>query len=507
MGFKRGAGVLCNISSLPGKFGIGCFSYSAESFARQIADMGFHWWQVLPLTSIGYGNSPYSGISTFAGNSLYINPFELKDLNLLTAEEADSAKYWGDPYKVNYAFAKNNVKNCLEIALTRLTDELKEEIEKFRKEEAYWIEDYALFMAIAEEEGKKWINWSEPLKNRDEKALINFKEKKADRIYFYVFEQFEFYREWYSLKKKINQSTVGVIGDLPFYVASNSVDVWANRSLFQLDGDGRQTAVAGVPPDAFSADGQIWGNPLYDFDEMKRDGYGWWRKRVKHCFKLYDALRLDHFRAFHTYFSIPNNNPLTAKDGEWVKGPGLELIEYFKKDNPEGLFIAEDLGLITEDVQEFVEKTGFPGIRVFQFGFDGTPSPHLPHNYDKNVVCYTGTHDNTTLLDWFYKQEESTRNFALQYCGFHGAGWGAGGSNCMSNKAVIKTLIMNPAILAVFPIQDLLGYGADTRMNIPGVPEGNWEFRVSSDALMTIDRNYFLELNNTYGRNRGSYNI
>ena len=502
MDIERSSGVLCNISSLPSKFGIGNFSRDAESFATTIYDMGFRWWQMLPLTAIGAGNSPYSGLSTYAGNYLYINPYELMDLGLLTRDEANNAKYNGSPYRVDYNFAKWNVKNFLKIAFNRLDDEFKKKIEAFKKQEGEWLENYAVFQAIAEQFGTKWWEWEKGLRDHDQKAIEAFKRANKERYEYFVFEQYEFYREWYALKAKINEIGIKIIGDLPFYVARDSVDVWANPKQFDLDGAYRPKTVAGVPPDAFSADGQLWGNPCYNFDEMKKDNYGWWRKRVSHCFKMYDGLRLDHFRAFYNYFAIPFGEE-TAKNGKIVDGPKMELINHFKKDNKNAFIIAEDLGLLSDDVVEFIKKTGLPGMKIFQFAFDGTPSAYLPHNYDINCVAYTGTHDNNTTLGWLYDTNEGARNFALKYCGFSGAGWGAGGPNCGSTKAIIKTIIASSARLAVIPLQDLLGYGGDTRMNVPGVAEGNWEFRVAYDALMSLERTYFADINDTYGRTCG----
>jgi 4-alpha-glucanotransferase len=498
--FERSSGVLCNISSLPSKFGIGCFSRDAEFFASQIADMGFHYWQVLPITSIGRGNSPYSGISSFAGNYLYINPFELMDLGLLQKDEADAAKHHGQMFLVDYDFARESRKAVLELAFSRIDAALQKQIDEFAKREAYWLDDYALFCAIAEVYGTEWQKWDKDLAARNPQAIARAKEQFAARINYYKFEQFEFYREWFLLKSKINERGVGIIGDLPFYVAPESVDVWANREDFQIDGDFNIKAVAGVPPDAFAAGGQIWGNPLYDIEHMRANGFKWWRKRVSHCLKIYDTLRLDHFRAFYNYFSIPVGED-TAQNGHWEPGAGMELVNLIKADNKNAQIIVEDLGLICEDVIDFIKQTGFPNMKVFQFGFDSTDSAHLPHNYDINSVAYTGTHDNNTTLGWLYSLNERTRGMVLNYCGFTGAGWGAGGPFCESVKAIARTVLASSSILAVIPVQDLLGYGDDTRLNVPGVAEGNWLFRVPYDALHSIDRNFYLDINNTYGRN------
>ncbi|HKL93720.1 MAG TPA: 4-alpha-glucanotransferase [Clostridia bacterium] len=505
MAFDRSAGVLCNISSLPSKFGIGCFSRDAEFFASHISDMGFHWWQVLPITAIGYGNSPYSGISSYAGNFLYISPFELMDFGLVTEDEANSTKYHGDMFLVNYEYAIEKRKWLLNLAFLRITPEIQAQIDSFAKSESYWLEDYSVFMAIAEVCGKNWWEWESDLARHDEKAVAAAKKKYSDRVAYYKFEQFEFYREWFELKKKINNRGVGIIGDIPFYMAKDSVDIWANHEEFKLDENLCPIAIAGVPPDAFAANGQIWGNPLYDFEKMRKNKFSWWRKRVAHCLKIYDALRLDHFRAFYNYFSIPAEDTDTAVNGHWEMGAGMELVDLIKSDNKNAKIIVEDLGLLTEEVVEFVKKTELPNMKIFQFGFDGTPSSHLPHNYDLNSVAYTGTHDNNTTLGWLYDLNAEARNFALKYCGFTGSGWGSGGPDCLSVKAITKTVIASSSTLAVIPIQDLLGYGGDTRMNTPGVAEGNWRFRIPYDALLSIDRNYYFDLINTYGRNNGVF--
>lgn len=502
--FERAAGVLMPVSALPSPYGIGCFSRDAENFAEMAADMGFSWWQVLPITILGAGNSPYSGSSAHAGNYLFINPHSLAEEGLLTQEEAERAKYGGQPYKVDYAFARENMTGVLHTAFGRINPEIGKKIAEFADKESYWLDDYALFMALAGRYGFDWTKWEKGLAFRDPEALAAARKEFAAEIDYYVFEQYEFYRQWYELKAKVNARGVRIIGDLPFYVATESVDVWTNASDFQLDKDGRPSAVAGVPPDAFAAQGQIWRNCLYDFAAMKKNGYRWWRKRISHCLEMYDALRLDHFRAFYNYFSIPAEDVDTAVNGHWEYGPGQELIDLIRADNPDALFIAEDLGLIDPDCRKFIDGTGIPTMRVFQFAFDGTQSVHLPYFYDRTNVAYSGTHDNNTLLGWLYEMNPDARDFALKYCGFTGPGWGSGGPSCASTKAILRTIAASSAVLAVFPVQDMLGYGADTRMNIPGTAEGNWEYRLPYELMMTVDRDFFLDVNNTYGRLGGS---
>lgn len=488
------------LTAMPSAYGIGCFSRDVDVFADMAADMGFHWWQILPITLVGAGNSPYSGLSTFAGSPLFINPAGLMEDGLLTPEEAENCKYRGQPYRVDYDFARENTKRFLSVAFGRLTPEWRAKMQEFAQSEKDWLDDYSLYMALVETRGCEWWKWETELALRDPEALAAAREQFRDRVDYYVFEQFEFFRQWNALKKRVNDRGVQIIGDLPFYVATESVDVWANPHEFLLDKNNRPTAVAGVPPDAFAEKGQIWGNCLYDFAAMKKNGYSWWRKRISHCLKLYDALRLDHFRAFYNFFAIPAEDEDTAENGEWRFGPGQELIDLMRKDNPSASFIAEDLGLIDDDCREFIDNSGIPTMRVFQFGFDGTPSVHLPYRYDSHNVAYTGTHDNNTLLGWLYEMNPAARDFALKYCGFTGAGWGSGGPSCASTKAIIRTVVASSAVLAIIPVQDMLGYGEDTRINVPGVAEGNWMFRLPYELMLTVDRDYFLDINNTYGR-------
>lgn len=492
MNIPRSAGVLCNITSLPSDYGIGCFSDEAIKFAEMLAKTGFQWWQILPLTSIGDGNSPYSSISAFAGNALYINPKKLFERDLLSYEQLMSCKHNGNQYVADYEFAKENTAKFLKWAFENLTRAEKEKIEKFKNQNSYWIKDYAMFMALSKEYECEWTNWPDVAKSRNadflKKAKIEFKQNYE----YFIFEQYEFFEQWKDLKSKVNDMGIQIIGDLPYYVCYNSVDVWANQHLFQLDECGNPCGVAGVPPDGFSENGQVWNNPLFDIDQMKKQNYAWWRKRVDHSLKIYDALRLDHFRAFYNYFSIPYGDE-TAKNGEWKMSFGKELVDILKKDNQKKLLIAEDLGLLTNDVENFIEKTKIPTMKVFQFAFDGENSKYLPHNFNKNIVAYTGTHDNETTLGWLYSIDEQKRQRLFDYIDYAG-NWTDGGKTCTSVKAIIRVLCMSSANLVIFPLQDLLGYGNDTRMNIPGTPNGNWKFRISNNSYDDFDFEYFEKL-------------
>ncbi|MDR2634802.1 MAG: 4-alpha-glucanotransferase [Clostridiales bacterium] len=501
---KRAAGVLVNVSSFPGEFGVGGFSKEGAAVITVLEECGFKWWQVLPITTIGAGNSPYSGVSAFAGNYLYINPYTLLSDGLITNDELSRARYGGQPYQADYEFAKRAIRGVLDAAYSRARDGLKDEIAAFADENAAWLDDYAAYMTATELFGGDRRNWDVGLKRHDEEAVAAFVASNRDRYGFYLFEQYEFFRQWKKLKDYANERGIKILGDLPFYVAADSADVWGNQSLFKLSADGSVDETAGVPPDYFAEDGQLWGNPVFDFDKMAEDGFKWWRRRITHNLKLYDGLRLDHFRAFAEYYSVPipkSGEKPSARDGFWNDGPGMKLLSLVKSDNPNAFLIAEDLGVIDEKVSELVKASGFPSMKVLQFAFESFDSIHLPHKFDKNTVAYTGTHDNNTTLGWLYDAKPDVRDYAFRYVGYDGKAWGAGGRDCPSTRALIRALISSVADLAVIPIQDLAGYGGDTRMNVPGIPEGNWRFRVHYDMLGEIDRAYFLGLNNLYGRN------
>lgn len=496
----RSSGVLLNISSLPGEFGIGGFSKDCDRFIEEIAQMGFHWWQVLPLTVVGAGNSPYSGHSAFAGNYLYIDPYET---GLLDSREIDSLKYHGEIYLTDYEHAKYAKKRLLEICVSRLNDAKKKEIADFCDENREWLIDYALFMAIKDENsGKPWYEWDKKLRERDKDALSEFEKTHADALLFYYFEQYEFFRQWKRVKDVAHSYGVGIIGDIPIYVCHDSADVWCNRRIMQLDKEGFPKKVAGVPPDYFSEDGQLWNNPLYDYKEMAKDGYKWFVGRIIHNLEMYDVLRIDHMRGLYEYWAVPYGET-TAKNGKWEAGPKMELWNALRKKIKNPPIIAEDLGAEDPKVIEYVEETGFPGMRVLQFGFDGRrDNIHLPYNYPKNVVAYTGTHDNDTSLGWAYSLDDATRDKVMSFVNcVDTGGWGAGGGGCPITRAMIRSLMASSADLVVFPLQDLCGFGSDTRMNTPGVAEGNWRYRTNYGAISMIDRGFISSLNEIYGRN------
>lgn len=480
---SRSSGVLLNISSLPSRYGIGDFGKGGRDFADLLSDMGFSVWQTLPLCPVGAGNSPYSSVSAFALNYLYVNPDTLAEDGYITAEEARSALYPGEPYSVDYDFVKDSKQRLLRLAFDRFD---RSKMADFIEENAGWLDGYAKYMA-----GKKanngavfteWVN-----------------EPDKEDMDFYRFEQFILYGQWQGLKSYVNSKGIKMFGDMPIYVSFDSADFYANPGLFLTGPDGRLTKVAGVPPDYFSADGQLWGNPLYNWEKLKDDGYDWWIKRIDHSLSLYDIVRIDHFRGFHRYWAVPAGAS-TAKEGAWEDGPAMELFSLVNEKFDSPAIVAEDLGTVDEGLLEFLKETGYPGMKVMQFGFDSPDSIHLPHKYLPNSVAYTGTHDNDTMLGWLWAIPMEEKLRLLEYCRFYGDNWGEGGWHSPAVRAIVTTLWQSAAGLTILPVQDMCGFGTDTRLNIPGKAEGNWQFRITEDALSKIDREFFRKINKTYGR-------
>ncbi len=473
----RKSGVLMHISSLFGDYGTGSFGKNAEYFVDFLSDCGFSVWQVLPFNMVDEHNSPYKSYSSFSGNPYFVDLETLYNDGLLTNEELNSARQQS-PWLCEFDILSEERFSLLKKASERV--ENKREISKFIKSNPY-IASFCEFMALKDaNDGKEWQKWT---------------VKKYDKsVHFaWQFIQYEFFTQWAKIKKYANDKGIMIIGDVPIYVSEDSSDVWANTKEFQLDSDGHPMNIAGVPPDYFCEDGQLWGNPLYDWSEMKKNGYKWWCDRIKHMSLLFDGVRIDHFRGIESYWSVPATAK-TAKDGKWVKGPGMSLIKAIKEVAGKTMIIAEDLGDITPAVNKLVKNSGFPGMRVFQFGFlsDGE-STHMPHNYTDNCIAYTGTHDNNTLLGYLWELDESTREKMLSYCN-HSGDWKTG---C---ESIIKTMLASHADTVIMPIQDLLGFGADTRINTPGRADGNWAYRITKEQLDSIDRNYFKFLNKMYYR-------
>ena len=476
---KRQSGILMHISSLYGDYSIGNFGKSAYEFIDFIRKAGFSVWQVLPFTVTDEYNSPYKSFSAFGGNPYFIDPETLCENGLISKSDLENSKQ-ATPYACEFERLGKERLTLLRKAYSNITD--KSEIDTFIESNPR-LEAFCRFMTLREQNGgKPWQEW-ECNEISDTETLGLWK-----------FIQYEFFRQWYAVKEYANANGISIIGDIPIYVSDDSCDVWENRRLFQVDEKGYPSRVAGVPPDYFAEDGQLWGNPLYDWDELKKDGYGWWKERIDHALKMFDGVRIDHFRAVEAYWSVDAKEK-TARNGKWVKGPGIELVNAIKEGHEDKLIIAEDLGDITDEVRALVEESGFPGMRVFQFGFlDDGDSIHMPHNYVRNSVAYSGTHDNNTLFGFLWESSDDVRRRALDYCGFAGGDWGG------ATPLLLRAVFSSVSDLAIIPVQDFLMYGSDTRINTPGVASGNWSYRVTKEQLENADIGFFKSLNRMYRR-------
>ena len=475
---KRASGVLMHISSLNGEYGIGSFGKEAMEFVDFLKETGFSYWQVLPFCMIDECNSPYKSYSAFGGNPYFVDLPTLYEEGLITKEELDSSRQQ-TPYSAEYVRLYHTRCDLLIQASKRATN--KAEIEVFIENDKH-LSDFCRFMALKHKNNQlPWYEWTN--EEIDEDVLFGWK-----------FIQFKFFTQWAKIKKYANEKGIKIIGDIPIYVSLDSADVWGNKEEFLLDERNNPTHVAGVPPDYFSPDGQLWGNPLYDWNKMRETNFSWWQARIKHNFTMFDGVRIDHFRALESYWAVPANEE-TAKNGSWEKGPGMDLIRKIHEIQGDNFIIAEDLGHITREVEQLVADSGFPGMRVFQFAFmNNENNPHLPHNYINNSIAYTGTHDNNTLLGYLWELDGWTKGKMLEYCGYTNPDWERG------YDSILRTMFASNAGLVILPIQDLLGYGSDTRLNIPGKADGNWQYRVTKDQINSIDKNKFKRLNELYHR-------
>lgn len=494
---KRYSAVLMSVSSLPSPYGIGGFGDEFEKFIDFLCECGFSAMQVLPFNLPDFGNSPYGSCSAFAGNYLYIDPAYLKKDGFLTDKEYENCVYSGSPYTVDYEFVYRSKRIMLQNAFDNGFEKVSDNVKAFALENP-WALDYAYYMAIKDSmNGAPWQKWDEKFKNY-KTAILNIKHLKK-QIDFYCFEQYLFSLQYSKIKEYAQEKGIAIIGDIPIYVSGDSVDVWKNPELFCLNEDYNSKIVAGVPPDAFSKDGQLWGNPVYNWEEHNKDGFSWWISRLERNLELYDVVRVDHFRAFASYYAIPASSD-NAKNGKWLQGPGMKLFSKVLEKFDRERIIAEDLGTYSEDVAQLLKDTGIKGMRVIQFGFADGDSVHLPHNYSENCLAYIGTHDNNTLLGWIWDLQDDERKFALEYCGFKGDDWGQGGYYSQSCRAVIETVFKTAASIVVVPFQDLCGFGNDARMNIPGIPKDNWRFRTTFETINGVDNEYFYKINRLFFR-------
>ncbi|MCD8129849.1 MAG: 4-alpha-glucanotransferase [Lachnospiraceae bacterium] len=491
----RRSGILMPISSLPGPYGIGTFSKEAYRFVDFLAAAGQSVWQILPLGPTGYGDSPYQSFSTFAGNPYFIDLEALIREKALTRKECEALDWGGSVEYVDYEKMYISRFIALRKAFGRARKTLSqdEDFFEFIKKNYDWVADYALYMAIKDANGGKcWIEWEEDIRLRRPEALEKCREEYTEDILFYEYLQYQFDKQWTRLKAYANQKGIKIVGDVPIYVAFDSMDTWANPELFQLDEDRVPIAVAGCPPDAFSATGQLWGNPLYAWDYHKKTGYAWWISRMKHCFALYDIVRIDHFRGFDEYYSIPYGTE-TAVNGKWLPGPGIELFEQMEKALGRQEVVAEDLGVLTDSVLAMVKATGYPGMKPLQFAFGGdAANQYLPHNYDKNCVVYTGTHDNQTTRGWYHTLDKKTKKHLKEYAEVD--------SEDEVNSRLIRLAMMSVADTAVIPMQDYLDLGDEARINTPSTLGDNWKWRMKKDAATKELAKNILRLTKFYNR-------
>ncbi|MBA3767005.1 MAG: 4-alpha-glucanotransferase [Acidobacteria bacterium] len=508
MSFPRSSGILLHPTSLPGRFGVGDLGPEAYRFADFLTAAGQSLWQVLPLGPTGYGDSPYACFSAFAGNTLLISPERLAEERLVERDELSPRTEFAEGDRVDFNRAHEFKERLLEKAFVRFkrtTDTgLRSAFLTFCEHYASWLDDYALFRALKDRfGGVAWNDWDAALVRRDAAALGRAREELRDEIEAQKFYQFLFFKQWFALKDYCNERGIKLIGDIPIFVAHDSADVWTNPGEFKLDERGAPVVVAGVPPDYFSATGQLWGNPLYNWDHMRAEGFRWWIARVAATLQTVDIVRIDHFRGFAACWEIPGGDK-TAERGRWVEAPGRELFTAIRQGLGELPIIAEDLGVITPDVEALRDDFGFPGMRILQFAFGGdTKNQDLPHNYHHNVVVYTGTHDNDTTVGWYESeagagstrdaaQVAKEREFCLKYLHTDGQ---------EIHWDFIRTVLASVAGTAIVPLQDVLGLGTRARMNLPNSTSGNWAWRYESDALMDEHSRRLKELTELYGRN------
>ncbi len=472
----RSSGILMHISSLPSPYGIGTLGKAAYDFADFLHRAGQRYWQILPIGPTSYGDSPYQSFSTCAGNPYFIDLDLLEQDGLLTREEIDAVDWGTDAGRVDYGFQYSVRFDLLYNAYLRGRDRDADALREFRDANP-WVEEYALYMALKRSNSmQSWEHWPEEIRLRRPGAADTYATVLAEDTNFFIYLQFLFFRQWNRLRDYVHGLGIRIIGDLPIYVPYDSCDVWANPQLFQLDEGGLPTGVAGVPPDYFSEDGQLWGNPLYNWDAMRADGYRWWMQRIAAAGRLFDVIRIDHFRGLESYWSVPYGD-VNARRGHWVKGPGQDFIDAVHRSFPELHLIAEDLGFLTPEVIELQRNSGYPGMKVLEFAFDPRePSNYLPHRYTTNCICYSGTHDNETLVQWLDGASPETVQYVQEYLGLRDR------SECVSG--ILRAGMASVADVFIAQLQDYLELGAEARMNEPGtLSTQNWSWRVDASLL------------------------
>ncbi len=491
----RRNGMLLPIASLPSPYGIGGFSKEAYEFIDLLEETGQKLWQILPLGPTSYGDSPYQSFSTFAGNPYFIDLDTLAEKGWLTKEACEASDYGDNESYIDYGRIYNSRFVLLKQAFLNSDILSDEKFTEFCKANQHWLPDYALYMALKNQnDGKSWIEWEEEIRLRKPEAVECYKRELEEECNFYEFLQYEFHEQWTKVKEYAHEKGIQIVGDVPIYVAFDSADTWANPELFQLDEKNLPLGVAGCPPDAFSATGQLWGNPLYNWAYHKKTGYDWWLKRIAYCFDLYDIVRIDHFRGFDEYYSIPYGDE-TAVNGHWEKGPGMDLFNTVKEKLGELDIIAEDLGFLTESVFQLLKDSGYPGMKVLQFAFDPSEdSDYLTYKYQRNCVVYTGTHDNDTTAGWFEKLSDGDKEVALRYM-----------NSFYTPKEeqhwdLIALAMRSTADTCIIPVQDFLGLGSEARINMPSTLGDNWKWRMTKGAFSEELKEKIRRMTKLYGR-------
>ncbi len=474
----RSSGVLLHITSLPGRYGIGTMGRYAYDFVDFLKKSHQTYWQILPIGPTGYGDSPYQCYSAFAGNPLLIDLDRLVTAGLIDGDDLDlrvlDRKKFADLAQL-FAYKKIVLAKACHAFFEKDDPALTAEYESFCRENSFWLDDYALFMAVKGHFGQAmWTLWDDKFRLRDEDTLEEFSVSHSDELRQWKFMQFVFFRQYTALKRYANRNGVKIYGDMPIYVSPDSADIWANPEMFMLNDDRRPTKVAGCPPDPFAPTGQLWGNPLYDWEQIEKTGFAWWIKRVEYSARLFDLTRIDHFRGFEGFYAIPAEDE-TAENGEWLKGPGIKFFDAIKEKLGDVPLVAEDLGFLTEDVHKLLDAAGYPGMNVLEFAFGGDDSGYLPHNHRKNSVVYIGTHDNDTVLGWYRSCDEKTKNSISKYLALK-----KDSSEKKTVKALIRAAFASHADLCVIQMQDVLFLGSEARMNTPSTIGGNWHWRMDS---------------------------